>query len=164
MLPHAGFAAALPVLSHEVAHGDPDAARAGFDGYVRWFAIAAAACLLVGAGPILRLTYGARFLPAAPALAWIAIGLVPSLVNNARKVYLYAAGRERTGVRWTAVSLGVQGLGSLALIPSFGAAGAALAMALGEAAVWWPLRAAVRARAIQEAGREPAEPCLESSR
>jgi O-antigen/teichoic acid export membrane protein len=114
---------------------------------------------------ILRLTYGGSFASAAPALAWIGVGLVPSLVNNARKVYLYASGRERAAVQWTAVSLGVQALGSLALIPSFGASGAASAMAIGEAAVWWPLRAAVRTRTIHEARREPPEPCLlESSR
>jgi O-antigen/teichoic acid export membrane protein len=165
IFPQAGFAAALPVLSHEVAHGEAESVRAGFDGYVMWFAIAAATCLLFGARPILRLTYGASFASAAPALAWIAVGLVPSLVNNARKVYLYASGRERTAVRWTAVSLGVQAIGSLALIPSFGAAGAAFAMAIGEAAVWWPLRAAVRTRSNHEARREPPEPCLlESSR
>jgi O-antigen/teichoic acid export membrane protein len=89
---------------------------------------------------------------------------VPSLVNNARKVYLYASGRERIAVLWTAVSVGVQAIGSLALIPSFGAAGAACAMALGEATVWWPLWVAVKTRGIQEVRRELAEACLESSR
>ena len=104
------------------------------------------------------------FASAAPALAWIAVGLVPSLVNGARRVYLYASGRERTAVQWTAVSVGVQAIGSLALIPSFSAAGAACDMALGEAAVWWPLRMAVRTRGIHEVRPEPAEACLESSR
>jgi O-antigen/teichoic acid export membrane protein len=164
MLPHAGFAAALPVLSHEVAHGEPEPVRTGFDGYVRWFAIVAATCLLVGARPILRFTYGASFASAAPALAWIAVGLVPSLVNNARKVYLYASGRERMAVQWTSVSVAVQAIGSLALVPSFSAAGAACAMALGEAAVWWPLRMAVRTPGIHEVRPEPAGAWLESSR
>ena len=61
-------------------------------------------------------------------------------MNSGRKVSLYAAGRERDAVRWSAAALAIQVVACALLIPRFGAAGAALAMAAGELAVWWPLR------------------------
>src|SRR6185295_15400127 len=36
--------------------------------------------LAFGAQPLIALTYGAEFLPAAQALLWLAIGLIPSLL------------------------------------------------------------------------------------
>ena len=72
---------------------------------------------------------------------WVAIGLWPFLVNSGRKVGLYASGRERDAVLWSAVALAIQVVACAILIPRYGAAGAAFAMAAGEIAVWWPLRA-----------------------
>lgn len=142
VLPHSGFAAALPLFTHGAATGNPERFRHRFDRLLGWFAIAAAVCLIALAAPIVTLTYGSRFSSAAPALRWLAIGLVPLLVNSGRKVYLYASGHERTAVRWSAVALAVQIAGCGALIPRFGATGAAFAMAIGEAVVWWPLQRA----------------------
>ena len=64
-------------------------------------------------------------------------------------MYLYAAGAERAAVRWSAVALVVQVVSCAAMVPSFGAAGAAAGLAIGEALVWWPLRqAAVKPREL----------------
>ena len=65
---------------------------------------------------------------------------MPSLVNSSRRVYLYAEGRERIALRWSVVALSIQAAACLVLVPRFGATGAMGALALGEAAVWLPLR------------------------
>ena len=83
----------------------------------------AAAILAVFAGPVLYVTYGTDYAGGALTLMFVAIGLWPFLVNSARKVSLYAAGRERDAVRWSALSLGVQVVACVSLIPRFGAAG-----------------------------------------
>lgn len=140
MLPQAMFGGALPVLTAATAEGSRSVASR-FDRILSVAAAAAAAALAVLAGPILRVTYGANYADAAVTLTWVAIGLWPFLVNSGRKVSLYAAGRERDAVRWSGVALAIQVVGCTVLIPPFGAAGAALALAAGEIAVWWPLRA-----------------------
>ena len=45
-------------------------------------------------------------------------------------------------LRWTTVALAIQVVLAAALIPVFGAAGAAASVAIGEAAIWWPLQRA----------------------
>jgi len=140
VLPHSGLAAALPVFSNEIAHGHARYVRTRFEGILWAFAIGAAVCLTALATPIVRISYGDQFTAAAVPLQWLAIGLVPMLMNSGRKVYLYASGEEGTALRWSAVALAVQAVGCAALIPPYGAAGAAVAMAAGEATVWGPLR------------------------
>ena len=130
----------MPVFAQERGRGSADAARERFDGILKGFGVAAALGLVVFANLILRLTYGQTFVAAAPAVAWTGIGLVPWLVNNARKMHLYSSGRERVALQWSAVALAVQTVGCLVLVPEFGAVGAAAAMAVGEAVVWLPLR------------------------
>jgi O-antigen/teichoic acid export membrane protein len=88
------------------------------------------------------LVFGRPFAAAAPALAWIAIALVPSVTNSTRKVFLYASGGEAIVVRWTAAALALQAAAAAVLIPPLGAVGAALAVAISEAAIWVPLRRA----------------------
>ena len=115
-------------------------------------AAVAAVCALFAA-PLLRLVYGPSFLAAAPALVWVGIGLIPLLGNSGRKVFLYASGGEARVVRWSAIGLSVQaGLGFV-LIPTLGAAGAAVSLAIGEAAIWWPLRRATPQPATPTAER-----------
>src|SRR5262245_15590664 len=130
-LPSAACGAALPVLAADVERGDAQPLRAQFDGAILRFALAAAGLLAAGAWPIVRVTYGAAFLGAVPVLVWAGVGLVPSLTNAARKVYLFASGRETTVLRWSAVACAVQAFACLALIPSFGAAGAMIAFVAG---------------------------------
>src|SRR5262249_27351805 len=145
MLPQAIFGGALPVLA-AAREGFADVARR-FDRVLSVSAAVAAAGLAVFASPVLRATYGPDYAGGALTLMWVAIGLWPFLVNSGRKVGLYAAGRERDAVRWSAVSLAIQVAACAALIPRFGAAGAALGMAAGELAVCWPLkRQSVRSR------------------
>ncbi len=146
LAPQAMFAGALPVLSQEYARD-----RAAAERVVRTVdrvLVAATAALAVGAlllaRPVLALIYGAPFAAAAPALVWVAIGLIPSLTNSAQKIALYAAGAESAVVRWSAVALAGQIAAAAALMPALGATGAAIAIAIGEAAVWLPLRRAVK--------------------
>src|SRR5262249_49031366 len=92
MLPQSAFAAALPVLSGEVQAGSADRVRASFERAIAALAIASAAGLALLAPFVVRLAYGQSFTGAAPVLAWLGLGLVPMLTNNARQLYLYAAG------------------------------------------------------------------------
>jgi len=144
LAPQAVFAGALPVLSHEHARDPTSAERVYqvFDAVLLGAAAAVAAgCALFGT-PLLRLVYGPSFAPAAPALLWIGIGLIPLLSNSGRKVFLYASGGEARVVRWSAVGLIVQACLGFVLIPALGSVGAAVSVAMGEAAIWWPLRRA----------------------
>jgi O-antigen/teichoic acid export membrane protein len=144
VLPQSAFAGALPALSRGTP-SDVNGLRSRLDAGLRWFAIASALIIAMAAAPLVRVTYGAAFAGAAPALIWIAAGLVPTIVNGGRKVVLYATGRESSAVRWSAVALALQAAGCIVLVPQFGAAGAAAALALGEAAVWVPLHRRVEA-------------------
>lgn len=140
MLPQSAFAGALPVLAQEAGRAQPEDVQARFERSVKWFAVISAAALAVCSAPLIRWSYGDSFIGAVPALVWIAIGLVPTLVNNGRKLCLYASGQERVATIWSAIALAIQGGACSVCIPRFGASGAAMAMALGEAVVWWPLR------------------------
>jgi O-antigen/teichoic acid export membrane protein len=142
MLPHAAFAAALPVLSDEARRGTSERVRAAFDRALLGFAVAAAAGLAFFGRPSIALTYGDAFGAAVLPLGWTAAGLLPTLVNSGRRVYLNASGLETVAVKWSAVALAIQAAACCALIPPFGATGAAAALALGEALVWWPLHKA----------------------
>jgi O-antigen/teichoic acid export membrane protein len=153
MAPHAVFAGALPVLSHE--HGrDRGSAERVFHTFDRVL-IAGASAGAIGAAmfaaPVLRLVYGPAFAASAPALFWISVGLIPLLSNSGRKVYLYASGGEGAVVRWSAVALAIQAVAALVLMPVLGAAGAAIAIAFGEAVAWLPLRRAAAAPAFTPA-------------
>jgi O-antigen/teichoic acid export membrane protein len=141
MLPQAMFGGALPVLAAATGREGSGNVAFRFERVLSVSAALAAAALAVFAGPILRVTYGADYASGVFTLMWVAIGLWPFLVNSGRKVSLYAAGRERDAVRWSAAALAIQVVACALLIPRFGAAGAALAMAAGEIAVWWPIRA-----------------------
>jgi len=142
MLPQAALTGALPVLSQEARRGASHAVRARFDRTLLAFSLASASILIVLAAPLVSWTYGEGFATAVVPLVWTGIGLVPTLVNSGRKVYFYASGFEALAVKWNAVTLALQAAVCAVLIPSFGAAGAAAGLALGEAAVWWPLHKA----------------------
>jgi len=140
MLPQSAFGGALPVLSREVQRGGPDDVRAPFERAIAAFAVASAAGLALLAPLLVRLAYGRSFQGSALVLVWLAVGLMPTLTNNARQLCLYAAGRERIATLWSAVALIAQAAGCVVLIPAFGAVGAAMAVGFAEALVWWPLR------------------------
>lgn len=141
LVPHGVFGAALPVFSAEADSRDRhESLLPAFERALLVLAVGIAVVLIVFAGPILQLTFGADFRPAVWTLVWVGAGVIPTLMNSGRKVYLYAAGRESRALGLTAVALGIQLAISLPLILIFGASGAALSILLGEAAVWRPLR------------------------
>jgi O-antigen/teichoic acid export membrane protein len=146
ILPQAAFAGALPVLSYEARLGTSESVRARFDRTLFAFAVAAASAIALLAAPLVSWTYGKGFAEAVAPLVWTGIGLIPMLVNSGWKVYLYASGLERAAVKWGGVALALQAAACASLIPAFGASGAAVALAFGEAAVSWPLyKVAVKA-------------------
>ena len=89
-------------------------------------------------GLILLLTVSAPLL-----LTVLAVGLLPTLANSAREVYLFAAGRENDVARLSAIALAIQAALALLLVPSLGAPGAAAALLVGELYVMRPLRRAL---------------------
>jgi O-antigen/teichoic acid export membrane protein len=104
----------------------------------------------------MRFLFGAPFAAAAPALMWTTISLVPALSNGSRKIFLYAAGRESTVAAWSAVAIALEVAAGLALIRLAGATGAAISLALGEAAIWIPLRRAAEPDEDARAGERVA--------
>lgn len=153
LAPQAVFAGALPVLSHDHGHDRASAERVfvTFDRVLIAASIAAAAACALWSAPLLRLVFGASFSAAAPALCWVAVGLIPLLSNSGRKVFLYASGGEAQVVRWSAASLFVQVCAGTLLVPAFGSTGAAMSVAAGEALIWWPLRRAIPATSCRVA-------------
>jgi len=148
LAPQAVFGGALPVLSHEFGRDRPQARRlfSRLDRAMLVFSVAIAVTCLLMAPFLLRIVYGSSFAAAGPALMWVGVGLIPALSNAGRQIALYAAGGEALAVRWSAVALIVQVASAAVLIPVMGAAGAALSAAIGEAAIWLPLRRASAAR------------------
>lgn len=138
-VPSAAFAGALPVLSERAERGQAETVRPHFHRALRWFVLAAAAGLAVLSPLVVRWTYGAAFSGAVVPLICVAVGLVPSLLNASRRVYLYAGQREGIALGWASVALAVQIVTCAVLIPRWGALGAAVGLLIGEAAVWWPL-------------------------
>ncbi len=136
LIPNGIFGAVFPAL----AAGDGPRLLRGFQRALWVMAVGMALILILFAAPILRLTYGPAFLPAAATLVWLGLGLVPSLLNGGIELYLYAAGDEAYATRLSAVAVAVQVIASLPLISFFGASGAAAGIALGEVVIWWPLR------------------------
>jgi O-antigen/teichoic acid export membrane protein len=148
LAPQAVFGGALPVLSHEFGRDRAEAQRlfSRLDRALLGFGASVAGACLLAAPALLRIIYGSSFIAAAPALMWVGIGLIPALSNSGRQIALYAAGGEALVVRWTAVALIVQVASALVLIPLMGSTGAAVSIAVAEAAVWLPLRRARKTR------------------
>jgi O-antigen/teichoic acid export membrane protein len=144
LTPSAIFAGALPVLSHEYERNRAEAHRVSriLDRALLAAAAGGVLAALVFAAPLMRMIFGPSFGAAAPSLMWVAIGLVPALSNSSRKILLYAAGREATVVGWSLVAVALEVVAGIALIPAVGSIGAAISVALGEAAIWMPLRRA----------------------
>jgi O-antigen/teichoic acid export membrane protein len=109
--------------------------------------IAAAVCLL--ARPIIRLIYGEAFAPAAPVLQvsiWAAVFLLVN-VPNAR--LLLVDNRQAAAAGLTAVSMSVNVVANLILIPLFGIVGAATARVVASAAFFLSIHLYVRANILR---------------
>jgi O-antigen/teichoic acid export membrane protein len=158
LTPSAIFAGALPVLSGEYARDRDGATRVSraLDRILLITALCGVAGALVFAAPLMRIVFGPSFTAAAPTLLWVAIGLVPALSNSSRKIFLYAAGRETTVVAWSLVALTLEIGAAIVLIPVGGSAGAAISVAIGEAAIWMPLRRAAEPEPRRDESPVPA--------
>ena len=146
LTPQAIFAGALPVLSKEYGRDQMEAQRVAqrLDRVLTAVSAAGAAVCAMFAPLLVRLLYGPQFIGAAPALVWVAVGLVPTLSNSGRKIFVYAAGGEAIVLKWSAAALMVQIAAGALLIPSLGSIGAAISVAIAEAAIWMPLRMPLR--------------------
>ena len=142
LAPQAVFAGALPVLSHEYARDRGEARRVSrtLDRALAAAAAGGALAAVLFASPLMRAIFGDSFEPAARPLMWVAIGLLPALSNSSRKIFLYAAGAESVVLRWSAIAVALEVVTGAALIPPLGSVGAAISIALGEAAIVMPLR------------------------
>ena len=98
-------------------------------------AIPAAGVGMLVASPVLALLFGERYAGAAPALRWLAVAAAATWPATVAIGALIAADRERAGIRLAAVALGLNVGLDLALIPAFGATGAAVATAATETVV-----------------------------
>jgi O-antigen/teichoic acid export membrane protein len=142
-LPQAAFAGVLPVLTAARSRQEEVPVRAAFHTWLHRFAWVATAGLFVAGYPVLRWSFGVEYIGAWPVLLVLAVGLLPTLANSAREVYLFAAGRENDVARLSAIALAIQAALALLLVPSLGAPGAAAALLVGELCVMRPLRRAL---------------------
>jgi O-antigen/teichoic acid export membrane protein len=89
------------------------------------FGLAAGVAFSLLALPLLKLTYGDPFSPAALVLQILGWSLFFSLLRGARTLYLYALGQESRVNRVNAIVIVIQLILSLLLIPVLGALGVA---------------------------------------
>jgi O-antigen/teichoic acid export membrane protein len=121
----------MPALTREGLRGlGPVRARTA--GTVALLAVPAAIGLALLAPGVLVLLFGADYAVGAPALRWLCLGLVPVFMNAVLLHSLIAAGRADLPPRLSGIRVAVAAALALALIPSFGAAGAALGFAASE--------------------------------
>lgn len=104
------------------------------------FGIIASLGALFLAQPILTLTYGPDYQPAALPLQLLTLTLIPNAQNSILIIYLYACGDEKFVNLLTTVGV-IINLGlCFWLIPTWGAAGTALALLIAEILLYIPYR------------------------
>lgn len=96
------------------------------------FGIACALGLTFVAGPLLTITFGPDFAPAAPVLVILAWAVALNLWNNVTSLYMYAFQREHAVNQIRSVGLGIQIATSVLLMWQWGATGGVAAVLLGE--------------------------------
>lgn len=101
------------------------------------FGWASGLVLWLGADRIVVLLYGAEFVGAAEPLRWLGLTTVWVGFGTVSGVWLVAHGHERLALQRTLFGLGTNVLLNLALIPSQGPAGAAIATLLSQIVVCW---------------------------
>jgi O-antigen/teichoic acid export membrane protein len=101
-----------------------------------WFITLIAAPVLFGVAaigdPLLRLLYGARYLPAIPVLTVLSLASLSLAVSQPAQYLLVGAERQRLYIAWLGLGAIVDLAACLLLIPRHGALGAALAKGMGE--------------------------------
>jgi lipopolysaccharide exporter len=120
-----------------VEHGRSPAEAARTTAIATWFVMLFAAPALFGVAavsdPLLRLLYGARYLPAIPVLAVLSVLSLGLAVSQPAQLLLVGAGRNGIYIAWLCVAGLVSVAGNLLLVPAHGAVGAALAKGAGQA-------------------------------
>ena len=144
-------AAIYPVMSRYAREAPDKLAllHAKANQYLLALALPIAAAVSLLAGPIIRLIFGEAFAPAAPVLRvsiWAAVFLLVN-VPNAR--LLLIDNRQSAAAGLTAVSMTVNVVANLILIPIFGILGAAIARVLASAAFFLSIHLYVRANILR---------------
>lgn len=135
LFPNAFFGALFPLLA--ALSADPAEMQTAFHRAMRGLALFGAAAALSGwllAAWAVTLVYGESFAPAAPVLQALMLSLLFSVLRGGRTLYWYAHGREGFVNGVNGVVIALQTIISLLVIPSTGAAGAAWAHVIVEAA------------------------------
>jgi O-antigen/teichoic acid export membrane protein len=112
-----------------VKQGRSPAEAARIAATATWFMMLVAAPVLFGVAsvsdPLLRVMYGAKYLPAIPVLATLAMFALSLGVSQPAQYLLVAAEKQNFYLLWLAVSGVVDVVANLLLVPRFGALGAA---------------------------------------
>jgi O-antigen/teichoic acid export membrane protein len=101
-----------------------------------WFIMILAAPELLGVAaisdPLLRVMYGAKYLPAIPVLATLCVFALSLTISQPAQYMLVGAERQRFFLLWMCVAGAVDVVANLVLIPRYGAMGAAYAKGTSE--------------------------------
>jgi O-antigen/teichoic acid export membrane protein len=145
MIPNALFGALFPALA--ALASQPTTMKWTFQRVMLGlggFGFALGLMFTVLAQPILQLTYGAAFIPAATTLQVAMWSLLPGFLRAGRMLYWYAQGREQVTNIVIGVILVTQFALSVWLIPRAGAVGTAVVMLATEILalilLYWPLK------------------------
>jgi O-antigen/teichoic acid export membrane protein len=137
MLPSSVTAAFFPVLTERLRR-DPDSARHQFFLLVRLFfllSVPSAVFLAVGAEPILTAIFGSKYAESGRVLGILAVVGVLTAQNYVLWYGLLARRKERFVVAVQAGGLCLNAVLNVALIPAYGAEGAAIALVASECVV-----------------------------
>ncbi len=158
IIPAALMAAVFPAFTQAVTR-EPAAFRSGKESeQVGWLragslkVLALAGTILAAAGALggpwlIVQLYRGQYAQAVTALQVLALALLPTFLNYALTHFLIALGWQRLNLFFNAIVFVLNFALCLALIPSFGPAGAALAVAISECALF-----AMCQRAVARAG------------
>ncbi|HVT06610.1 MAG TPA: polysaccharide biosynthesis C-terminal domain-containing protein [Polyangia bacterium] len=101
-----------------------------------WFIMILAAPELLGVAaisdPLLRVMYGAKYLPAIPVLATLCVFALSLTISQPAQYMLVGAERQRFFLLWMCLAGTVDVIANVLLIPHFGALGAAYAKGTSE--------------------------------
>jgi PST family polysaccharide transporter len=134
LLPSAVVRAAMPALlarqrSDAVSY---EALLAKLMGGMVWASILFALVMSVAATPLMQLTFGAAYLPAAPVLAVHAWGAVLMTMGAASTLWMINQGLTRHSLFQAAMGCAANIAANLVLVPAYGLIGAAFAMLIGQ--------------------------------
>jgi O-antigen/teichoic acid export membrane protein len=144
-------------ISTAIAQGKIQQAKRllfGALGFATLYAAPVALALVLFAAPVMGWLFGADYTPGGPVLAVLALAQLGAALNMATTNFILMSGRQKAFGQMTTAALVVNLLANLALIPSFGALGAAMGTALSiwllVAAQLWTCRGIIRSGRYSE--------------